>query len=107
MKETVWAPDLTTSECHSAFWHVFTEAADIDRKKGEKNTIETKHDEDYLILIQLRLCSYSVLDRPSPRVGSALRSLGTKHVGLVIISCSDYANLFIASNRNIFESIAT
>ena len=49
------------------------------------STTEIWHDEGSLALSKLRQCGYLVLDRPRPREGLTLRSLGTNHCGLAVI----------------------
>ena len=73
------------------------------------STTETWHDESSIALSKLRQCGYLVHDRPRPREGLALRSLGTNHDGLAVIASSTVGlhQLNGGFNPHIFESLTT
>ena len=79
----------------------------INKNIDVLSTTETWHDEGSLALTKLRQCGYLVLDRPSPREGFALRSLGTNHGGLAVIASSTVGlhQLNDGFSPNTFESL--
>ena len=79
----------------------------INKNIDVLSTTETWHDEGSLALTKLRQCGYLVLDRPRPREGFALRSLGTNHGGLAVIASSTVGlhQLNDGFSPNTFESL--
>ena len=72
------------------------------------STTGTWHEESSLTLSKLRQYGYLVLDRPRPREGLTLRSLGTNHGDLVVIESSiGLHQLNDGFDPNTFDSLTT